>query len=61
MEDAWDFPILGKGGWSPSFSKPLNDWQVGSAERFLSCLDGMTVNKEKEDRVCWIKTKDGLL
>ena len=47
MEDVWDFSIPREGGWSPLFSRPLNDWEVGSAGRSLSCLDGMTVNKDK--------------
>ena len=48
-----------EGGWSLPFSKPLNDWKVGSVERFLSCLDGMRVNRDEEDRVRWIETKNG--
>ena len=27
-------------------------------EGFLSCLDGMMVNKDEEDKVCWTKTKN---
>ena len=48
-----------EGGWSLPFSKPLNDWKVGSVERFLSCLDRMRVNRDEEDRVRWIETKNG--
>ncbi|RVW35196.1 hypothetical protein CK203_099986 [Vitis vinifera] len=47
------------GGWSPSFSRPLNDWEVGSVERFLPCLDEMRVHKDDEDKVLWTETKNG--
>ena len=50
VEDVWDFSIPREGGWSPSFSRPLNDWEVGSAELFLSCLDGMMVNSDRKIR-----------
>ena len=53
------FFCLGEGGWSPSFSRPLNDWEVGSAERFLPCLDEMRVHKDDEDKVLWTETKNG--
>ncbi|RVW12596.1 hypothetical protein CK203_014944 [Vitis vinifera] len=48
-----------KGGWSPYFSRPLNNWEVGSVERFLSCLDGLRVHRDEEDRALWTKTKNG--
>ena len=29
VEDVLDFSIPEEEGWSPSFSRPLNDWEVG--------------------------------
>ena len=46
------------GGWSQSFSKPLNDWEMGSAKRFHSCLEGMRVYRDKKDRVLWTENKN---
>ena len=59
MEDLWDSSIPREGGWSLSFSRPLNDWEVGSAKRFLSSLEGMRVYKDEEDRMLWTETKNG--
>lgn len=53
-----DFFVSKEGGWSSSFSKPLNDWETESAERFLLCLDRMRVHRDKEDRVFWTETKN---
>lgn len=32
VEDMWDSSVPGEGGWSPSFSRPLNDWELGSGK-----------------------------
>ena len=59
VEDVWNSSILGERGWSPSFSRPLSDWEVGCAKRFLSCLEGMRAYRNEEDRVLWIENKNG--
>ena len=61
LKDVWDSSVQGEGGWSPYFSKLLNDWGVGSAERFLSHLHGLRVYRDDEDRVLWTETKDDKL
>ena len=48
VEDVWD-SFVSRGGLEPCFSRPLNDWEVGSMERFLSCLDGLRVHRDEED------------
>ena len=48
MEDLWDSSIPREGGWSLSFSRPLNDWEVGSAKRFLSSLEGMGCTRTRK-------------
>ena len=58
-KDVWDFSFLREGGWCPCFSRPLNDWEMGSVERFLSWLDGLRVHRDEEDKVPWIETKNG--
>ncbi|RVW45237.1 hypothetical protein CK203_067434 [Vitis vinifera] len=58
-KDKWCGNVLCEGGWSPYFSRPLNNWEAGSVERFLSCLDGLRVHRDEEDRALWTKTKNG--
>ena len=45
-------------GGSRCFSKPFNDWEMESVERFLSCLHGLRVYRDEEDRVFWIEIKN---
>ena len=59
VKDVWNSFDPGEGGWSPCFSRPLNDWKVGSVERFLLHLDGSRVHRDDEDRMLWTKTKNG--
>ena len=49
----------GLGGWSPYFSRALNDWEVEEVERFLEHLHGKRVLGDVEDMVVWTKTKSG--
>ncbi|RVW17595.1 hypothetical protein CK203_096692 [Vitis vinifera] len=40
VEDVWDSSVLGEGGWSLCFSRPLNDWEGaldGDKEREVHC------------------------
>ncbi|RVW25094.1 putative ribonuclease H protein [Vitis vinifera] len=50
---------LGRGGWSPYFSRALNDWEVEEAERFLEHLHGKRALGDVEDMVVWTETKSG--
>ena len=49
----------GLGGWSPYFSRALNDWEVEEAERFLEHLHGKRALGDVEDMVVWTETKSG--
>lgn len=35
--DVWD-TSTGEGGWNPTFFRPLNDWEMGDDQRFMSFL-----------------------
>ncbi|RVX15155.1 Exocyst complex component SEC3A [Vitis vinifera] len=54
VADVWD--PLAEGGWSPCFSRALNDWEV---EIFLEHLHGKRVLGDVEDMVVWTETKSG--
>ncbi|RVW54190.1 Transcription initiation factor TFIID subunit 5 [Vitis vinifera] len=47
-----------KGVWSPSFSRPFNDWEVEEVERLLLTIRGRRLNPLLEDRMLWKETKD---
>ncbi|RVX10737.1 Transposon TX1 uncharacterized 149 kDa protein [Vitis vinifera] len=50
LEELWDH--LGEEGvWSPSFSRPFNDWEVEKVERLLLTIRGRRLNPLLEDRM----------
>ena len=49
-----------EGVWSPTFSRPFNDWEVEEVERLLLTIQGRRLNPNLEDRVLWKETKDGI-
>nr|CAN66499.1 hypothetical protein VITISV_010636 [Vitis vinifera] len=59
LVELWDH--LGEEGvWSPSFSRPFNDWEVEEVERLLLTIRGRRLNPLLEDRMLWKETKDGI-
>ncbi|RVX23889.1 hypothetical protein CK203_000399 [Vitis vinifera] len=58
VEDLWVHSSKG-GGWNPSFSRPLNDWEIETVECFLSRIQDKVVVEEREDEVFWAVTKSG--
>ena len=38
-------------GWNPHFSRPFNDWELETVERFLVTLQGKKVHTNMEDKV----------
>ncbi|RVW35135.1 hypothetical protein CK203_085898 [Vitis vinifera] len=45
-----------EGVWSPSFSRPFNDWEVEEVERLLLTIRGRRLNPLLEDRMLWKET-----
>ena len=58
VNDVWSFAD-GGGSWSLLFFRPFNDWEVDEVDRFLSSLNGKSVQQDEEDRVLWKETKCG--
>ena len=58
VADLWMHCSKG-GGWNPSFSRPLNDWEIETVECFLSGIQDKVVVEEREDEVLWAITKSG--
>ena len=58
VADLWVHSSEG-GGWNPSFSRPLNDWEIEIVECFLSRIQDKVVVEEREDEVFWAVTKNG--
>ena len=54
VADVWE-----EGGWSPSFTREFNDWELEEVERFFNFLGGKKVLHEMDDRLSMIKAKDG--
>ena len=46
--DMWDSG-WGEGCWSPTFLRPLNDWEIEEVERFLQTLCDQNFNPSGED------------
>ena len=47
------------GGWTPRFSKPVNDWEMESVKRFLMKLHAKRVHSDVEDKVIWTASRKG--
>ncbi|RVW40104.1 hypothetical protein CK203_081942 [Vitis vinifera] len=59
LVELWD-SSREEGVWSPTFSRPFNDWEVEEVERLLLTIQGRRLNPNLEDRVLWKETKDGI-
>ncbi|RVW35452.1 putative ribonuclease H protein [Vitis vinifera] len=59
IEEMWDHSG-GEGVWSPSFSRPFNEWEVEEVERLLLIIWGRRLNPLLEDSLLWKETKDGI-
>ncbi|KAJ9673050.1 hypothetical protein PVL29_026361 [Vitis rotundifolia] len=59
VNDIWAVEGDRGGSWTPTFNRPFNDWEMEEVGRFLCCLEGKRVKVEEEDRVRWMKSKDG--
>ncbi|RVW44924.1 hypothetical protein CK203_077943 [Vitis vinifera] len=48
-----------EGSWTPTFNRSFNDWEMEEVGRLLCYLEGKMVRVDEEDRVSWVKSKDG--
>ena len=57
MSDVWN---PDGDGWTPLFSRVLNDWEIELVERFLHKIQTFRVQREEENRVIWTASKCGV-
>ncbi|RVW56144.1 hypothetical protein CK203_080825 [Vitis vinifera] len=58
VADLWNQSNV-SGCWTPSFSRHLNHWEIEIVEWFPSRLQDKVVYGGGEDKVIWLKTKNG--
>ena len=55
--DMWDWDRK-EGGWSPTFLRSLNGWEIEEVERFLSILHNLNFSPLGEDKLLLKGVKD---
>ena len=46
-------------GWTPLFSRALNDWEIEMVEQFMLKIQAFKVQRENEDKVVWTTSRSG--
>ena len=46
-------------GWTPLFSRTLNDWEIEMVEWFMLNIQAFRVQREDEDKVVWTTSRSG--
>ena len=46
-------------GWTPLFSRTLNDWEIEMVEWFMLKIQAFRVQREDEDKVVWTTSRSG--
>ena len=57
VADIWESGV-GAGGWSPTFLRSLNDWEIGEMVRFLQILHDQNFIPEGEDMLLLKEVKE---
>ena len=57
VADIWESGA-GAGGWSPTFLRSLNDWEIGEMVRFLQILHDQNFRPEGEDMLLLKEVKE---
>ncbi|RVX14074.1 hypothetical protein CK203_011217 [Vitis vinifera] len=60
VNEVWTAEGDRRGSWTPTFNGPFNDWEMEEVGRLLCYLEGKMVRVDEEDRVRWVKSKDGV-
>ena len=47
-------------GWTPLFSRALNDWEIEMVERFMLKIQPFRMQREIEDKVVWTASRSGV-
>ncbi|RVX11326.1 LINE-1 retrotransposable element ORF2 protein [Vitis vinifera] len=47
-------------GWTPLFSRALNDWELEMMEQFMLKIQAFRVQRENEDKMVWTASRSGV-
>ncbi|RVW80668.1 Transposon TX1 uncharacterized 149 kDa protein [Vitis vinifera] len=59
VSDVWNPDGVGD-GWTPLFSRALNDWEIEMMEQFMLKIQAFRVQRENEDKMVWTTSKSGV-
>ncbi|RVW40614.1 Retrovirus-related Pol polyprotein from transposon RE1 [Vitis vinifera] len=59
VSDVWNPDGVGD-GWTPLFSRALNDWEIEMVERFMLKIQPFRMQREIEDKVVWTASRNGV-
>ena len=60
VNEVWTTEGDRRGSWTPTFNRLFNDCEMEEVRRLLCYLEGKMVRVDEEDRVRWVKSKDGV-
>ncbi|RVW46613.1 Transposon TX1 uncharacterized 149 kDa protein [Vitis vinifera] len=59
VSEVWNPDGVGD-GWTPLFSKALNDWEIEMMEQFILKIQAFKVQRENEDKMVWTASRSGV-
>ncbi|RVW88908.1 hypothetical protein CK203_045051 [Vitis vinifera] len=59
VSEVWNPDGVGD-GWTPLFSRALNDWEIEMMEQFMLKIQAFRVQRENEDKMVWTTSKSGV-
>ncbi|RVX23342.1 putative ribonuclease H protein [Vitis vinifera] len=59
VSEVWNPDGVGD-GWTPLFSRALNDWEIEMMEQFMLKIQAFRVQRVNEDKIVWTTSKSGV-
>ncbi|RVW94823.1 DEAD-box ATP-dependent RNA helicase 39 [Vitis vinifera] len=59
VSEVWNPDGVGD-GWTPLFSRALNDWEIEMMEQFMLKIQAFRVQREIEDKMVWTASRSGV-
>ncbi|KAL6345797.1 hypothetical protein AAG906_017549 [Vitis piasezkii] len=59
VSEVWNPDGVGD-GWTPLFSRALNDWEIEMMEQFMLKIQAFRVQRENEDKMVWTASRSGV-
>ncbi|KAL6342504.1 hypothetical protein AAG906_012100 [Vitis piasezkii] len=59
VSEVWNPDGVGD-GWTPLFSRALNDWEIEMMEQFMLKIQAFRVQRVNEDKMVWTASKSGV-